>query len=570
MSDKRPDTVSRRDFLKNGAAAGVGAAAVTGLEAGNASAASQGAVPDWDRTADIVVIGSGASGLPAAIRARDRGAAVIVVEENIDVGGHGMVSQGSVALGGGTSLQRKHGVEDSADQIYLENTRPEHPQTRHADREVVRAFADHNLEAFDFLVENGVAFADTPPMNIPAEGTLTARRQTTRPFSDNLNETINGSNGSGVMRPLDRSARAKGVEILLRHRMTRLVREQPSAGRVIGIESRNLADGSVVNIRARQGVIACTGGSSSNVVIRTMYDPRLTEEYQVGGEPYTRQTGDAEQQGMAIGAAIGGTSNHNSESYLALAKPGYIGCRYGYSRWAPGSPVFEQAGASGLTVADYQDAILVNMVGERFFDETVSSQLFRPGNGRDPVFDYLAAALSSAVVEVAGTRRRAGGPVWAVFDADAVQRERWDPTPPFVDIANGYFFRADTIADLAAALTRNEFQRVPMQPEALQATVTRYNSFVDIGNDPDFNKPAPMYKIQTPPFYAAWATPAVHDTYTGLRVNGKFQVLDVFGEPIPGFYCAGESAGGFALHGLARAITGGYIAATNAVMEPTG
>ena len=142
---------------------------------------AQAAVPEWDRTADVVVIGSGASGLPAAIRARDRGATVIVVEENVDVGGHGMLSQGSVALGGGTSLQRKHGVEDSADQIYLENTRPEHPQTRHADREVVRAFANHHLDASDFLVENGVAFADTPPMNLPAEGTLTASRQTTRP-----------------------------------------------------------------------------------------------------------------------------------------------------------------------------------------------------------------------------------------------------------------------------------------------------------------------------------------------------------------------------------------------------
>jgi hypothetical protein len=58
------------------------------------------------------------------------------------------------------------------------------------------------------------------------------------------------------------------------------------------------------------------------------------------------------------------------------------------------------------------------------------------------------------------------------------------------------------------------------------------------------------------------------DTYTGLRINAKFQVLDIFGQIIPGFYCAGESAGGFALHGLGRAMVGGYIAATNAVMEP--
>jgi succinate dehydrogenase/fumarate reductase flavoprotein subunit len=107
-----------------------------------------------------------------------------------------------------------------------------------------------------------------------------------------------------------------------------------------------------------------------------------------------------------------------------------------------------------------------------------------------------------------------------------------------------------------------------MTSGALQDTVTKYNSYVDMGKDPDFNKPTPRYKIQTPPFYAAWATPILHDTYTGLRVNARYQVMDVFGKVIPGFYCAGESASGITLHGLAKCIVGGYIASTNAVLEP--
>jgi hypothetical protein len=138
-----------------------------------------------------------------------------------------------------------------------------------------------------------------------------------------------------------------------------------------------------------------------------------------------------------------------------------------------------------------------------------------------------------------------------------------------VDEANGYFFSADTLAQLAGRLSRNPYQKFPMPSAALQDTVARYNSFVDMGNDPDFNKPAPRYKIQTPPFYAAWATPILHDTYAGLRVNDKFQVLDVFGNVIPSFYCAGESAGGMTLHGLSRCIVGGYIAAKNAVRDPS-
>ena len=56
-----------------------------------------------------------------------------------------------------------------------------------------------------------------------------------------------------------------------------------------------------------------------------------------------------------------------------------------------------------------------------------------------------------------------------------------------------------------------KYQPKGLPADALQNTVARYNSFVDAGKDADFGKPAPKYKIQTPPFYAAWATPVVHD-----------------------------------------------------------
>jgi hypothetical protein len=571
MTKKRQDpSISRRNFLKKGAAAGagataigVGAAALTGL--GTQEVTAQ--VPRWDRTVDVVIVGAGAAGLPAAIRARDRRGTVLVVEENTDIGGHAMISGGVVHLGGGTSIQKKHGIADSADQVYLENTRPDHPMMRYNDRNIVRAFADHNVEVFDFLVMNGVKFTDTKPAVMNAEGNLTARRHPTQRWSDNIKETINGSAGSGIARALEKSARDKGVEILLQHRMTRIVRESPTSGRVLGITCTNLANNTTVNIRARQAVIGCTGGSSSNLVIRTIYDPRLTEEYQVGCEPYSRQSGDTEQQGMAIGASLGSTSNQRNDAFLSLQKTQFIGCRYGYGRWNPESPFFAKAGASGLSVIDYQDLILVNLLGQRFYDETAPSNLYDKEGNRG-VFDYFAAALSSAVVEVNGAKKRVGGPIWAIFDRDAATREKWDPRPPFVDEANGYFFSADTLAQLAGKLSRNQYQKFPMTPAALQETVAKYNSYVDMGNDPDFNKPAPKYKIQTPPFYAAWATPILHDTYSGLRVNEKYQVLDAFGKVIPGFYCAGESASGITLHGLARCMVGGYIAGTNAVLEP--
>jgi succinate dehydrogenase/fumarate reductase flavoprotein subunit len=146
-----------------------------------------------------------------------------------------------------------------------------------------------------------------------------------------------------------------------------------------------------------------------------------------------------------------------------------------------------------------------------------------------------------------------------------VEREKWVPNPPNVDPA-GYFFRGDTLAELARNIS-NPYQRVAMAASVLQETVTRYNSFVDTGNDSDFGKPVPKYKIQTPPFYAAWATPGLHDSISGIRIDAKAQVIDLAGQPIPRLYAAGESAGGIGIHGQAKCIVFGRLAGIHAASE---
>jgi len=90
-----------------------------------------------------------------------------------------------------------------------------------------------------------------------------------------------------------------------------------------------------------------------------------------------------------------------------------------------------------------------------------------------------------------------------------------------------------------------QHQRLPMPSQSLEDTVARCNSFVETGKDDDFGKPTPLYKIAKPPFYAAWATPIVHDTRAGLRINASCEVIDMNAKVIPGLYCGGESAGGF-------------------------
>jgi urocanate reductase len=548
MSKKRKNfDVSRRKFIKEGAALGVGATALAGMGTPEASAAAQSRIR-WDHVADVVIVGAGASGLPAAIMARDQGASVIVVEENHDIGGHAILSGGNVPLGGGTSVQKKYGIQDSADQVYLDHTNHANPQMRWADRDLIRVWADENVATFEFLVENGVQFNDAKPAFF--NGGTIPRLVTTKVYSNDLNETINGSPGSGLTRALEKSAKARGAQFLLQHKMTKIIRENPNTGRVLGITAKT--GNKDVNIQARRGVILCTGGHTSNVEFRRMFDPRLTEEYQVAGEPWSRQTADGEMLAMGIGAALWATSNQQNDGGRAVMKTRHIGCRYGYVnlKWNPKSPMFPLAGASGLTVRSFQNVILVNQVGQRFWNETDESYAFRH------------AALGTNGNLGKDGKANGGGPIWAIFDSDAVKREQWDPNPPNVDV-NGWFFSGDTLSELAGKI-KNPYQKMPMPGSTLEQTVAKYNSYVDMGKDPEFSKPGPMYKIQKPPFYAAWSTPILHDTLTGLKINTKCQVIDTHGQVIPGLYAAGETAGGFALHGLPRVTVFGRIAGREA------
>jgi len=568
----------------------------------------------WDLEADVLVIGSGAAGLPAAIKAVEGGASVIVVETNYDVGGHAILSGGHMALGGGTSAQRKYGIEDSPDTVFSDLTdwsivQPNgSPDFRYNDRAVMRAFADHCALTFEFLLANGVEFTDKAPDNHGASTTGNSAPRENHAFwikGAGL-ESPNAAAGTGVIRPLEASARAKGVRFLLNYKMTSLIREpsaEKASGRVIGITAQHTprimpgasaplksfrSEGNIENteptlkLLAKKAVIITTGGSTSDINFRRMFDPRLTPVLQVGGEPYTYQDASGELAAMAVGASLWGLANQTLENGATMRTQRALATKYNYTTWKLESPIFPLVRATGFNVKDWQDLILVNQVGKRFYDETkgdvphgnLGGQItpYTPNDFRNAEsvkfmptkYNFTHAAL--AMNEYSEPPDYCAGPVWAIFDADAVAREAWKVVPPHVD-PDGYFFSGNTLAELAAAI-KNEYQAKPMNGATLQATVDRYNSMVDRGEDSDFGKPAPKYKIQTAPFYAAWGTLVVHDTRAGLRINARCQVIDMHGQVIPGLYCAGESAGGFNQHGMGRCATQGFISGINAAAEP--
>jgi len=585
--------LKRRDLLLGSAGMAAGLAAGS-LASGPASALAQQSPTKWDRDADVVVIGSGATGLPAAIVAQEAGSSVILVEAEKDIGGHAVTSGGNVPLGGGTSVQQKYGIMDSPDLLFRDLTdwsvveANGFPDYRYNDREIIRAFADNSAPSFEWLVAHGVIFVDKAPdarggnsvgNSVPREMHAAVKDwpmvHTGKPANPIIQATF--SSGNGLMRPLEAAAKKAGVQILLEHKMTGIYRQTPSSGPVLGIAVDN--NGTKLNIRARKAVIIGTGGSTGNVNFRRMFDPRLTEEYcGLAGMPWSNQDASGELAAMSVGASLWGLYNQTGEFGSNVTKPGQIGCQYGYRnlQWMPSSAVFDRARASGLMVGNWQNVILVNMLGKRFYDETGEQFIANNYKSIDPYVQesYLNAKnvnynpnnfLDAALAGI-DDGHNGGGPIWAIFDADAVTREKWNPTPPNVDVDAGFFYSAETLADLAKKIVM-KYQRVALPPANLEATVARYNSFVDSGTDEDFGKPKPVYKIAKPPFYAAWATPVVHDTRAGLRINASCQVVDMNGQVITGLYCGGESAGGFSQHGLARAACQGYIAGKHAAAE---
>ena len=284
--------ISRRDFFKKGAVAGLGAAALAGL--GEAKAQTSSDDIEWDYEADVVVIGAGCTGLPAAIRARDEGASVLVIDKNFDVGGIMLHSGGFTSLGGGDATQERdrtgatddmvtvdsrvppEAVDDNPDLLFADMTDwsvvdvTGNPYYRYNDRNLHRAFADNAAPTRQFLLDNYVRYqritgthqgngvsrargatsilrlgdrTDIPAGLVSLEDAGGPEAMSTH-FApaglSNREETAGpGIVGAGacLARCLEYSAREKGVRFMLNRGMDELIREEQFSGRVLGVKA---------------------------------------------------------------------------------------------------------------------------------------------------------------------------------------------------------------------------------------------------------------------------------------------------------------------------------------------
>ena len=430
-------------------------------------------------------------------------------------------------------------------------------------------------------------------------------------------------NGVALARPLEFSAREKGVQFMLNRRFVDLVREQPQAGRVLGLTATYSPrlhpetgerlesfwqNGNIderrpgIRIRARKAVILASGGHAGNPEVRSMFYPAMREPaFPTSG---LALQGPGGQDASALIAALKvGANLAGMQQNLSYPTTFHIATRLGtrdaYTDMMPGHPTFVFRGSAGVGIgnAGFEELIAVNQVGKRFFNEVRLPQ--RPGLNRYPGdgaapgqgLDHTPLSwrntsaewirqsynydhgLDAAIALNEGSRapHYYSGPIWAVFDQDAIDRTGWELRFPYVNWDNGYAFQSDTIEDLARQIyARHPYQRVPLA--YLPQTVTTWNAAVAAGEDPEFDRhlDAPMYAIGRPPFYALSIMAIWHDSYGGLRCNGRMQVVDMQGAPIPGLYAGGEAVGGFNKHGLGKGHVMGFIAGTHAAREAGG
>ncbi len=528
--EKKQKGLTRRHFVK-GAAAGAVGGLVVGAAGTALSAPKAQPKPwlpaKWDQETDVIVAGSGPTGLPAAIAAVDKGAVVIVVEQGKAVGGCGVIAGGILNIGGGTRVQKLNGISDSPDLLFARLTNYKDPYFKRNDPALTRAFCDANPGTVDWLEQRGVRFMDTLS---PSGGRDALHREVYHYiFWDKEaigSRSMKNVSGAGLIKPLEAYARSKGVKILLEHKLTGIIREGGTTGRVLGAEIKTPAG--KLYVKAKKGVILGTGSWRGNRSLRKLFDGRLSEDLGAAGEPFVNSDGSGIVAALAVGAVL--QSDRTMDRGLFRAKFGTK--HYNF-------PLNSPYGAPGLTIAGplRADVIFVNKSGRRYVNEQDVFSL----DG----YSFFDASFAQE-----------GHVLWAVFDDAAARRNKWDVKPPATE--EGSAFSAPTLPELAALI------KLPAQ--AFSETVAKYNGYVEAGKDTDFDRPKSLLgaKIETPPFHAVWISLFLNATCGGIAVNAKSQVLDIYGKVIPGLYAGGEAAGGLDFHGMLRGIILGRFAGENA------
>ena len=532
----------------------------------------------WDLEIEVLVVGAGNAGLPAAIEAHNAGSKVLMLEGNKYMGGL-MRASGGFMFFCDTHIQKKLGVEDHLewgveDELVMSDYR--------AVPELVQTYVAGGAETCLWLERLGLTWADKLTNGDWGAGARHDRHVLRTHFAGVSPTALypggfpDGQNGFALTTLLERTVKSLNIPVLFEHRMRRIYREP--GGPVVGIEVETPQGN--INIRARKAVILASGGATTNEQLVRAWDPRLVNDAMYSdGLPYMEAMGDAFIAAEDIGAGL------SDMSFVSFLPVKYGSIYYSLSQTEVEEGIKVQPTGVLMTVKNegYQHVILVKNDGTRYINEAEAVHK-NPNIPRDvqavPPAEYPEEPFMRKFLALPNPKN-----VWAVVDADGVAAMEW-PVDQLND-PNPLRGRGLDPKSVAIANTLEELaDKIGVDKTNFMDTTRRYNRFVDAGVDEDFGKPEPLYAISTPPYYAVKMNVIRHTPAGGLRINTKAQVLDRSAQwdgriakgideetVIPHLYAAGEST---AFVGFRRAhrktgpiLTMGRIAGLGASSEPT-
>lgn len=413
----------------------------------------------------IIIVGAGMAGLCAALQARELGADVEVLEK-------GDVPGGSLAMSGGT-LWCAASYED------LRRLVPR------GDPLLARALVDDYADGVSYLQAHGAVLTRLP--SLPDRITY-LMEPNPRAF---VSDMLAGLNRMGVVPRTGTCA-----EHLLRD----------SDGHVAGVRARG-PDGVLRDLRA-DAVVLASGGFQGNREMAARYFGRWSDRLVLRGSP--NNTGD----GFIMGSAAGAAPSAGMSSF------------YGHLIPAPPASV-PVNDFIAYTQYHSEHAVLVNLRGERFCDESLGDETSCQAVAREP--EALAFVLFDHTVYRNFAVRPAGGGARA---SDTFYESLALGAPGGT---------AATIEELCSGLELHG-----VHAAGALATLREFNAAALAGTAARLRIPrrARANALTQPPFYALGLTPGITFTLGGLRINAQAQVLDRAQRVIPGLYAAGADAGG--------------------------
>lgn len=442
---------------------------------------------------DVIIVGAGSAGIPAAIFAGQRGARVLVIEADNRIGGTLHWSTGQVSAAG-TRLQKELGIDDRPEWHYDDCARIVGGPINET---LARLAINDAATTFDWLMDIGFEPAPETPVAGHGHEPYRVRRYY---WGENAALSI-----FEVLQPLlDHEIGRGTVTLSLQTKLSGLVVED---GAVVGIQAE-ARDGTTATIRG-QNVVLASGGYAANPDLWA----ELTPSYPLRSHcnPYSR--GDGIVAARAAGAKV-----DRGDMFL---------CSFAGVLQDPDDPL---SARMGLILSPHMRMpweVFVNRSGKRFVRED------------HPSVDHREHALLE----------QDGMEMFVVFDEGIRQNSpHIDPGVTREAVANLFgnhpsYFKADTLADLAAACGVNAAN--------LEASVRQYNEAVESKQDEAFGRMALARPIDTPPYLAIRAVGFTVLSPGGIDVDGELRVIGTDGRPIPNLFAAGEILGSSRITGAA-------------------